>query len=705
MFHCVLKSKLDEYRKAIKDKDINILDLMKMSTEDRTAVFEKFAGKNASVMNELFEEKLVLKNRIQGLKNFVNKTAELKQYSALGKEEAARELSEYRSRQQERILNPKEHEAYLNDLADKIVGTHISRDVAQKVFELSANAEKLKNVDPKLSGVSDEYFAAKKELNDYVKEQQPLKAHESILKNLAIIGRNNLLLNPSTPIKTTIGQALNSAMDMVTRRLGSGSLGGSNPELAKQANKEAWDTFRKTGLNTPAMESLDDTHILGKGENFKLPSGATKGEAAAVGTAKVISKVAEVSNKIAIDLEHNISFTKFYQKAFFDMTNLMSSDMAKLEKLDGDAAKNRAADIFKDAVRIEPQTAEGAMLRLEAQRQAARITSTNETLVSRFSLYTKNVLNKVVPNFPLGDFILPIAKIPASVIANGIDNAGAGIPIGLRDIFQGREKIQSDDLKTRYEGMAQFHNGVQRVMRIGGTLGTAFLLASQFKKDDFKTDKYGTHFVKIGNVWINTEYINAISPALAGAMATKGMDGGGILEGATHYVSGALTDLKHVPGVDEAGHLIDSLTNKNMAKSVAKYASDFFTSRGVPSFIKNLTKDRPVDRLLFGAAGVRTNDQVIMDDTKTDWSKNPGKELQQFHQAVGDDKYKAANADFNTRLADKLQELDKNETYNNLSDEQKTELLKKEKIDIKNQVFKDNGFHYHKNKAERLPNL
>ena len=158
------------------------------------------------------------------------------------------------------------------------------------------------------------------------------------------------------------------------------------------------------------------------------------------------------------------------------MLNLASSDMAK-----GDAGK--AAEIFKDAVRIEPQTQEGAMLRLEAQKQAARITNTNDTLVSRFSLASKNVLNKVFPEFPLGDFIMPIAKIPASIIANGIDNAGGGIPIAIRDIFQGREKIQAEDLQTQYQGLAQFHNGVQRVMRIGGTIGTAFLIASPFPSE------------------------------------------------------------------------------------------------------------------------------------------------------------------------------------------------------------------------------
>lgn len=600
---CLLPDKIDEFKKALKDKDIKMSDLFNLDHDDLVKKLEPYAGDNAKDVATMLEEKNILKNRMLGMQNAIAKMTKSGKYSPEAIANAKKSLSEYRAAQQERIFSPKEHESYLGGLANRQLGFEVPREVAKKAGELYSKAESLKETNPKLSGVSDEYLKAKQEFNDYVNSQKPIGVGASIAKDLAIIGRNNLLLNPSTPIKTSTGQVINSVMDAVTRRLGFGKLQGLNSELASQANKEAWETFQKTGLNTAGMESMDDSHSLGKGENFKLPEGTPGGK-----VAKVIGKVAAVSNKIAITWEHQIPFTKFYQKTFFDMADLASSDMANGDKL-------KAAEIFKDACRIEPQTMEGAMLRHEAQAQAARITGTNDTIVSRFSLATKNVLNKILPNFPLGDFILPIAKIPASIIANGIDNAGGGIPVAIRDIFQGREKIQSENLEERYQGMAQFRNGLQRVMRIGGTIGTAFLIASQFKKDDFRSDNYGTHFVKIGNTWINTEYISAISPALSGAMMAKSVKEGSWGDEATHYVAGALESLKSTPGLDEAERLVQSLSNKNMAHGIEKYSKDFFTSRGKPAFVENLEKNRPVNRLFFGAHGVESTQDVREDKT------------------------------------------------------------------------------------------
>lgn len=613
---CLLPEKVAEFRQALKDKDIKISDLLNMSTEERTNLLSEYAGTNAKDINTLFEEKLVLKNRMLGIQNWASKMGEIGKYSAEGKAGIAKTLSEYKAAQQQRIFSPAEHQSFLNDLVDKRLGGHVSEDVAQKVFELSKKADDLRDVNPKMSGVSDEYLQAHNALNDYVSAQKPISAATSIGKNLATIGRNNLLLNPSTPLKTTLGQVINSAMDMVTRRLGSLSLGGANADLVSQANKEAWETFRKTGDNTASMQSVSDMGKLGEKHNFDNPTGTNQQKGAIGLLEKGIRKTAQLSNKIAIDWEHNITFTKFHQKAFFDMGNILSTNIAKSEGLVGKELKTRAGEIFKDAAKIEPQTEEGAMVRMESQKQAARVTSTNDTLLGNMAMAVKTYLNKRIPGFPLGDIIAPIAKIPANIIANGIENAGVGIPMGVRDIFAGRAKIQSPDLATRYQGMAQFANGIQKIGRTVGVLGAAAIFTSQLSKDDFRSDNYGNHFVKIGNVWINTEYISAISPALAGMMEVKqkSKNGQGLLDSIGQYVAGAAQGLKNTPVIDEVNKITQSLTNSNYQKGFGKYAGDFFSSRGEPMFIKNLQNNRPIDRLFFGATGVESQDQVRTDN-------------------------------------------------------------------------------------------
>lgn len=597
---CLLPSKVDQFKKDLLENKIDIRELLNptMTSEARTAIFAKYARpEDAKTINTLFESKLILKNRILGIENFFSKLGGFGKNSPERLAQLAEAKSEYKAAQQKRIFSPTEHESFLNDLADKQAKSHVTLEQARVIDKLSNDIKVAQNsTTAKLSGVSDEYLKARNAFNNYVASLKPLSPAASIGKNLVIIARNNLLLNPSTPIKASAGQISNSIIDNITRRLAFASLKGQNSSLARLASKEAWKTFRETGNNTAAMESMDDIHVLGKGENFRTPTGNIRGTG---GVERTVRTVAKISNKIAIDWEHNFTFTKVYQKAFFDMGNIISSDMAKHEGLTGKELKNRSAEIFKDAARIESQTKEGALARMIAQKQAARITSTNDTWASRLALVGKSSLNKVIPNFPLGDLLVPIAKVPANIIANGIENAGAGLPKSVIDIFQGRRKIQSSDLNTRYEGMAQFHHGLQVLMRIAGTLTVAAWLASQFKKEDFRDDKYGSHFVKIGNIWINMEYVSAISPALAGMMTAKSN------KSPWGYAEGAGQSLKNLPGVSELSNAIQL--------GLPKYISGFFSGRGEPAFIPNLLNNRPIDRLFFGAHGVETTQEVQQD--------------------------------------------------------------------------------------------
>ena len=612
MIKCLPSYAAEELKKALKDKDIKISDLLNLDHDKLSAKLEPYVGKSSEDVATMIEEKLILKNRLLGLKNVISKLTQSGKYSPEAIAQAKEDLSNYRAKQQERIFSPKEHESYLGGVADKIMGFHISRDVANKIFDLSSKADALKNPDDTF-GASKEYIKAQDELNSYVESQKPTTIAKSLLKDLTVIGRNNLLMNPSIPIKATAGQVTNTIMDNISRRLGSMSLGGPNSELTKQLYKQAQDFSNITGRNPLAMESLDDSHMLGKGESFNIPGGHTTGGKVAKAVLKGVGKVAEVSNTIAIKWEHQVMFNKFYQKAFLDMANLASSDMAKLEGLSGAEHKTRSAELIKDAVKIEPKTPEGEALRKICQQQAARITATNETWVSRLSLRAKNSLNKVIPNLPLGDLIVPIAKIPANVIANGLENAGGGLPWALKDAWQGRVKMNSEDMETRYEGMSQFHKGIQSLMRIGGTMAVSALIASQFKKEDFMTDKFGKHFVKIGDRWISTDYISLISPALAGFMMAKGMDGN-LAEKALGYVAGASRVLQEAPGIDEANKLIHSITGSNMVKGIQKYMTQFATSRAIPSAVNNVAfKDRKVNRLLAGATGARTDEDIWND--------------------------------------------------------------------------------------------
>lgn len=606
MSFCLPRAFASEFLKALQDGRVDPDKLSAMESADRRAFFEKIVGKdNAQPVNALFESKLLLKDQKRGLVSWAKSVA--------GINAAVRRDLLHKIEKLDRVLNPTEEKVFLADLAAAKLGTTVTHEEAQKITKLAQRASlERDNSAGSTFGATAGFVKAASDLEHYVKSIVPTTAVASIGKNVAIIARNHLLMNPATPIKTTTGQIINSAMDMVTRRIATRSAGGASPELRDQLNTEAWKFFRETGFNPAIMESYEDSGRLGEKARFDIPEGMLSTNPALHAVEATVRGYAQLTNKIAIDIEHNFTFTKFYQKAFFDMANIGATNLAKADGLSGAAMKSRAEAIMRDAAKIAPETDAGKIIRMESQKQAARVTSTNDTVMANMALGVKDALNKWVPG--LGDAMMPIAKIPANIIYNGIENAGLGLPHGAWDIFQGQKKLQSEDLQTRYEGLSQFTGGIQKIARTVGVLASAAFFASMFKKQDFRSDKYGQHYFRIGNTWINTEYLSFMSPALAGAMYVKqyGRSSDHIWKTAEIYSAGALQGLKSAPGVDELSNLVNRVSSGDPFKGLAAYA----LSRAVPSGIHNLFEDRPVNRLAFGAHGVESQHDVAVDNEK-----------------------------------------------------------------------------------------
>jgi hypothetical protein len=617
---CLPKVFVSKFVDALKKGDIDPEKLMDMSSADRRAFFEPIVGEeNAEDVNALFESKMLLRDQKRGLLSWAKKVA--------GISEPARRDLVTRIEKLDRVLNPADEKGFLADLAAQKLGVTVTTEEAKKISDLAKAAVDAKaRPTANLSGVNDEYLIAADDLKHYIASIKPTSPLGMIWRDAMVTARNFLLMNPSTPIKATESQIVNSAMDMVSRRIAYQSLGAANPELMGEAKAQAWQTFMATGKNTAAMEGLSDSGMLGERANFDVPEGMAESKIPGINAVVAAARTAaKWSTKVAIDWEHNITFTKFYQGTFFDMLNIASTNIAKSEGLEGEALKTRAGEIFADAARVEPESDIGATVRQLGQQQAARITSTNDNLLARLTMGLKNGLNNgikgprgdtLMSGIPgLGDILMPIAKIPATVISNGVENAGIGLPLGIKDIFQGRKLMQSADAIEATKGAAQFGYGLQRIVRTIGTLGAAAYFSSLLTPEDFRSDKFGAHFVKIGGVWINAEYISAISPALAGMMSVKASSspGQGPLETVSQYFSGAAQGLRALPGIDEVGQLVNAITETDAAQGIRRYAQQFFDQRGQPAFLANLEKDRPINRLFFGAHGVETQEQIKAD--------------------------------------------------------------------------------------------
>lgn len=524
------------------------------------------------------------------------------------------------------LLSPEEEAAHHADLVTEKMGQNVSpaqgKYIVDKATELQAMIKDGKDT---VQGVTPEYLNARNLLDSYIENLNPKSAGMSIIKNLVEISRNNLITSIATPLKTFVSGVTNNLISKAVQRISHLSITGDNYALAKEINNSNADFRAKTGIEPSTLDSINDAgSVLGNHKSEgKISSefgdvkktGVAKGALGVVDTA--VGKVAQVSHYVAINLEHTIMFNKIYNSAFSDTLNFRASDIAKAEGLPRGEVKARAAEIMRDAAKIEPETEAGKVLRRIAQEQAAKVLNVNNTWASRFSVGTKNMLNNIHPDIPIGNLIEPIAKIPANIIANGIETTPVGIPKGIWDVVKGKINIGSEDLDIRYKGMEQYRNGVEQLIKIVGSVGVAAIITSNLTKDDFRSDQYGTHFIKVGDTWINTEYFSLISPNIAGMMAMKQNAGkGGVVQDTKQFLTGngigqgALGDILNIPGVDVGSRTIQSILGNSFTKDLTAQVEN----RALPAGIQNMFKDRPINRLFFGANGVESVEQVKADD-------------------------------------------------------------------------------------------
>ncbi len=184
---CLPKDETDRFLKALKDGTIDPEKLVKMSSDDRRAFFDDIVGKDSSqAVNQLFEQKMLLKDVQRGLVGWAQKIAGMKP-------EAKRDLISRIENMDERILNPDNEASMLKDLAKQKFGTEVSldevkqiNDLTQKVKETRAaltdeqgNAinQRSAKVGATATPEEDAYGRAARNLETYV-DSLKLKAHD-----------------------------------------------------------------------------------------------------------------------------------------------------------------------------------------------------------------------------------------------------------------------------------------------------------------------------------------------------------------------------------------------------------------------------------------------------------------------------------------------------------------------------------------------
>jgi hypothetical protein len=127
---CLPKNLVDMFLEKLKSGEIDPDKLTEMTSQERHDYFKSFLGENNSAkVNALFESKLLLKNQQQGIINWA------KQVSGI-KPEVKRDLLS-RVEKMTQILQPKEMDSFLGDLAAQRLGIGVTMEEAGKIADLA----------------------------------------------------------------------------------------------------------------------------------------------------------------------------------------------------------------------------------------------------------------------------------------------------------------------------------------------------------------------------------------------------------------------------------------------------------------------------------------------------------------------------------------------------------------------------------------
>lgn len=688
---CLLPEKVDEFKQSFKNGKINIGNLIEMAPEERLKLFNEYAGKDAVEMNKLFEQKLILKDRVRGLENWFNKSTSSGKWSPERITEAKRLMTEYKNAQRERVFSPKENESFLNSLADIKVGTHVTKEQAKKIFDMTVRQEELLKNHNLETGkwTSDkdalEYGLAKADAEQYVDSlKYPDKSVKQILKTKldefkltssqhnALKAAYNLGVDALRTTSDTLVATLASIDNSFMGRQGIKTL-FTEPQRAIRAKMKGipyksvwWNMARNSFSDFAKVVGGKDAERLWKAHLYSKPR-YINGE---YRTAGIISKTEE---QFPTSLPERVPVAGRAFKA---------SSVAF-----GNSAERARVGIYD-------------FLSDMAEKNGVKL---DKTQIEDFGRLT-NSLTARGQWGKRGDsgLVRLVLWAPKMLKANLDTLTAHGLGVGL-ETSAARKQAAMDTLS------------------VVGSIATLMTLANAIKPGSAETDPRSSDFgkIKIGNTRFDLTGGMASLVTLAARLSTGitnvvGLTDVGNTKSATTGVVSkygtkvgdtsawdALIDFLENKTTPGARIVVDMLKGETFNKEKPTLANEF----PIPISIKNIgqqvaEKDYSPQRIIASIAdvfGVSTSTYT----TKSSWAQTTDKTLTQFKEKVGQAKFDQANKTFDDKYNKWLENVQKDPKWKTKTDDEQKDNIQWEKDKLKKDIFKQYNFKYKPAKKEK----
>lgn len=744
---CLPKAAVEKLKASALKGNIDVEALYNMSSKERRDYFTKFTDKDLGVFINTEFEKAMISRRQDALAKWAKSvfTPEARSgpvYKTV--------LDKIKSLDELGVLNPENEKAFLEDLVTDKLGIRVTpeevRHIADRATKIDAAQAKLGEDlgNPLKASENIEYFKAKKQMDDYLQSVSPASRLQVAT---GTIGRGMMLASVKSPLLNVGSNLEIGAAEAIVRRLAGRQVKGADNKLALDYIKMVRKVYKETGYDLSRMTSLEDSGASGQRVLGETVHAQGKG---------AIRKVGRGVEKVVFKNLMGAPDAAFAAVHFADTANLMSVKMAEHNTLS-------AREIMEDAMRINPQTKEGEVVRAQSRLDAETATWTNNSLAAKATQGFRKVVNDASGDLRLGDYLFPFVKTPANVIETGLDFAGLGLPKALFKTVQG---IRAGETESRAFYQAAARDIVRSGLGIAGALAIATAIGpenfvgaydpARAQYEQLRNSNYNA--VRIGGKWISLDWGGPFSVALTSMLYAQKYGKGKTGEKLFQYAQGARSAAENLPVIKDAmnygksrayqsnqtgAQAVDATKDSTMSQIYSRLVPSIFSDvakatdskvrqtgkgvQGIESKIPGLSHNLPAKKDIFGqdikaepglstllfGARVKTDKETPI--TKeigrvsqavdksinfTDWSKSTSKSLAAFKQKVGSDEFTKAQTEYGHALEKRLSGIITNSKYKSATDDQKLQIIEAADTNAMNDIFKQHGFKSPKSTAD-----
>jgi hypothetical protein len=656
---CLPPKDVENFKMALKTKAINIADLINMDTAKRTEFLRSYAGDLAPEVNHLFEQKLVLKNRLQGIKNWASKVGELGRYSPEKKAQIEQMMQEYRDKQFERTFSPKEHESFLNDLADAKLGAHVSKVEAKQIFDLYKTADNFK----KNYNAETETWSSPKDRLDYGMAQVAANKYVESLKTEEL----------------SIGE-------MAKRRVGEFKEDWKDYPV-KAVAKLAKDAIVELDKNSIAIvASIDDSFIGRQG-------------------LKTLQTHPSVWAKAAVK-----SFTDMYKSLKEKHGNEKAKDILHADLVSEPNYINgnyQKAGILASFEEQYPTSHPARVPYVGRAFKASEVAFTNSAL--RMRTKTFDMLLDIAKNNGLeaNDVLLKdIGKVVNSATARADIGKGAVTSLVLwapRMMMANVNVLTAHGLGTGLKTSFARKQAAINLMKIVAETGALAATLNALNPDSVEINPLSSDFLRYrqGDTRIDLtggsgQYIILLARLMSGQTKNAQTK---IIKELTSGKHGEPTRLsvgidflsnKTTPLVRTGTYLARGRNFEGKKPTALSTATDLTVPIPLRNFYQNFGGDYPEDDAIavvgsvLDLIGVNANTY----QPNKHWNDSTSKEMQEFKKRVTEEKFNQNNIKFNNEVNKKIEAIVKTQAYQKLSNEEKEKKIRKIKEETKRKYIR-----------------